>query len=528
MNTFTEAYRQRVGQERTRLLASLATPEEHQAMVLAELLAANAPTAFGRAHGLAAGMSLDDYRRAVPIRGHEEFTPWTDRVVNGESGVLTAEDPTVFFSSSGTTGQEKRIPVTPTYLRRCFLPFYFSGLAGLAERPGVLDGADTVLNLWQDPHSPIKRTEGGQPHIGPSQLDYGRLGEDLAIGLGNRAPWSVLPDRFAAADPWERTYLRLRIAAQHDIRAVIAVNPAIAAALPYQLSLFMPRLTAEIAAGTLGGEPYCAPDPARARELAGATRPCEAWPRLETVLTWTSYVAELYLPRLMADYGPGVQVLPAPIGSSEGPLAVPMGDHPTAGPLMVTSCLYEFLPVEQAIRPDSKTLLAHELENGREYHVVLSHLGGLYRCATRDIVRVEDFADRTPMVSYAGRNGVLSVAGEVLREAQALRAVARAGQNVRNLSWRIAPDGLRHEIAIAFDGGPFNGLQEYVKRLDAELAAESPQYRQARERGGLEMPSVQAVRPEVFLRNWRARVQAGERPPRVKDRVFRTQGVGVT
>ncbi|MFD0689986.1 GH3 auxin-responsive promoter family protein [Actinomadura fibrosa] len=529
-------FRRRTGEEQARLREALADPEAVQARVLAAAVEANTDTVFGRAHKFSSIRDVADYRAAVPIRAHEEFAPWLDRVIGGEPGVLSAEDPIVYFASSGTTGVEKRIPVTVSYLKRSFLPFYFAGLATAVEHhPGMTAADDSVLNMWQDPFSRMGRTEGGQPHIGPSQIDYKRIGEDVATGLGNRAPWSRLPERFDDTDPWERTYLRLRLAAEHDVRAVIAVNPAIAAALPYQLGLWWQRMAKEIHDGTLGGAPFGDPAPERARAIeraahrSGTVRPSDLWPRLEVVLAWTSYVARLYLPWVAQEYGPQVRVLPAPLGSCEGPLTASVDRHMTAGALTTPSCFYEFVPVEEEIRGDSPTLLAHEVEEGRDYHVVLSHLGGLYRCATRDIVRVAGFVGRTPRIEYCGRDGTLSAADERLREYEVLRATAAAvadtGLEVRNLTWRLDPaarDVPAHQAAVAFHGGiTGTELQAFTRVLDARLSDESAGYRRAREKGLLAPATVVPVPQELFLQDWQRRVQAGERPPRVKDRVFR-------
>ena len=47
-------------------------------------------------------------------RRYEAIRPRIDRMTAGSSNVLTAEDPVLFAQTSGTTGQPKFIPVTPT------------------------------------------------------------------------------------------------------------------------------------------------------------------------------------------------------------------------------------------------------------------------------------------------------------------------------------------------------------------------------------------------------------------------------
>ncbi|MFC9620564.1 GH3 auxin-responsive promoter family protein [Streptomyces sp. NPDC056930] len=208
---------ERVLAEHRRFLECLERPEEVQQDLLRDMLERNADTSFGREHGLASVRTLDELRRAVPIRTHEAMMPWIERAMGGEPKVLTTDDPVVYFSSSGSTGREKHIPITRTYMRQTFLPFYHASFAPLLRAlPQAPASPGGVLNLWQDPTSPITRTPQGRPHIGASQVDYRKFGEDAAVGLGNNAEWSRIPEALAGDDPWE--YYKLRLAAEQDIR----------------------------------------------------------------------------------------------------------------------------------------------------------------------------------------------------------------------------------------------------------------------------------------------------------------------
>jgi hypothetical protein len=503
---------------------SLDRPDRVQRDLLTEILRENGDTEYARRHGLATVTTIDEYRRAVPIRTHEELMPWIERAMAGESGVLTADDPVVYFSSSGSTGREKHIPITRTYMQRVFLPFYHASFAVLMQSlPQALGAPNGVLNLWQDPTSPIARTRGGQPHIGPSQVDYRKFGESLAAGPGTAAGWARIPDALAGANPWERAYVKLRLAAEQDIRLLIGVNPAMVAGLPYQLREQWPRLVEEIRAGTVGGLPHGAPNPERADEIAGYAKtfgtvhPYHLWPRMAGIVAWNSALASLYLPRVRETFGPGVQLFAAPIASCEGPAAVPVDRHPSAAPLFVSGCLYEFVPAEQDLRADADTLLPSEVEDGRDYHLVFSHVGGLYRCAVTDVVRVVGRVGRTPRIEYAGRNIVRSGAGENLTEAAAVRALRAAladtGAELRNATFHL--DEGRYRVAVAGTVPP--GL---AAALDARLAEQSGGYRAARASGALSRVDVVVVHPDAFLREWERTIRAGQRPPRVKDRVF--------
>jgi hypothetical protein len=531
----TSRYRERVFAERDRLATALADGPGHQRAVLADLLSHNTDTKFGREHGFDRIRTLDEFRRAVPVHDYAGLAPWIERAAQGESGVLTADDPVVYFTSSGSTGTPKKVPVTRRFMRTTFFPFYYAAWAPMAEHfPEVVADPDAVLNLKHDPLPAVRTTASGRPHLGASQVDFGTtFGEPLSAEPGSRASWETLTNPVDPADHLEKQYLRLRRAVEGDVRCVIGINPAMVAALPYQLRLWWPRILKEIRDGTLDGLPYRVPNPDRAAELerltarSGTVRPAHVWPNLRVIFCWTTGVAALYLPRLREEFGTGVTLLPAPVAASEGPVGVALDRHGSAGSLVVTASVYEFADADTDLAPDTVTLAPHELEPGREYHVVFSHVGGLYRYAVGDVVRVVDTTAGVPRVEYAGRATTCGVAGERLRDTHVIRAAAAAtaatGLELRNVSCRPpAADGGGYEVALA-PQNPWSATEttRFAAVFDDALGA-APGYRAARDTGRL-APAVPRVLPaDAFLRAWHADVAAGVRPAMVKDRVFRT------
>lgn len=525
-------HRERVFAERTRLRVALGDVAGHQRAVLADLLAHNADTDFGRQHGFDRVRTLDEFRKAVPVRDYAGLAPWIERAAAGEQGVLTADEPVVYFTSSGSTGAHKKIPVTARFMRTSFFPFFYAAWAPLTEHfPEA--GPENVLNLKHDPVPKVVTTASGRPHLGASQVDFGTaFGEPLSAEPGTAAPWANLPSGVDAGDHLEKSYLRLRRAVAGDVRSVIGINPAAVAALPFQLREWWPRLVKEIHDGLLGGRPWLTPEPARARELERlATRvdrvlPAHVWPNLRSVFCWTTGLATLYLPRLREELGAGVSVLPAPVAASEGPVAVTLDRHPCAGSPVVTAAVYEFVPAGEDIGDGATTLELSDLTAGQEYHVILSHVGGLYRYALGDVVRVVDTEDGVPRLAYAGRSTLSNAHGERLREAQVVRALAAAlgagGLEARNAACRVRTGGTtRYEFACA-PWLPWSDEEtgRFAIRLDAALGAESPGYRAARAAGSLAPLRVCRLDGEAFLREWHDRVRGGVRPAQAKDRLF--------
>jgi hypothetical protein len=527
-------YRRRVSAERERLRAAFADPAGQQHQVLTDLLRHNAASAFGAAHDLGKVKTLAEFKKAVPVGGYASHRPWIERAAAGERNVLSAEAPRMFFTSSGTTGAHKKIPVTPAFMRTTFFPFYLAAWAPLVECfPEVLDRPDAVLNLKHDPLSAPPTVGSGRPHVGASQVDFGELfGEPLSAEPGTSAPWATLPVPVDPGAHLEKMYLRLRLAVERDVRLVIGINPAMIAALPYQLRLWWPRIVQEIRNGTVGGRPFGGPNPARAAELdrLGARhdpiRPAHVWPNLPALFCWTTGPATLYLPRLREEYGAGVTVLPAPVAASEGPVGVALDRHPSAGSLVVNACVYEFVDADEDLGPEVSTMDPGELEPGREYQVVFSHVGGLYRYAVGDVVRVVDRVGGVPRVEYAGRAIRSDAVGERLRDAQVVRALSAAtagtGLELVNAACRVS-DPPAYRFALAPRAGNWTMAERavFTELLDGALCRESPGYRTARAHNRLGPPTLLLLDGDTFARDWQSTVADGVRPTQVKDRLFR-------
>ncbi len=532
-----DRYRERVFAERDTLRTALADMRERQRRVLAGLLDHNAETEFGREHGFGRIRDIDEFRRAVPVQDYAAHAPLIERTAAGEQNLLSADPPVVYFTSSGSTGAHKKIPITRHFMRTTFFPFYYAAWAPLIENfPEVASRPDAVLNLKHDPLAAPPTTADGRPHVGASQVDFGaKFGEELAAELGTAAPWAALPVDVAPDDHLEKAYLRLRLAVQSDVRCFIGINPAMIAAVPYQLNLWWDRIVKEVHDGTLGGLPYGSPAPRRALELQrladyfGTVAPAHVWPRVRALFCWTTGVASLYLPALREEFGIGVAALPAPVAASEGPVGVPLDRHGDAGSLVVSASAYEFVDADADLTPDVATLLPHELEAGREYHVVFSHVGGLYRYAVGDVVRVVDLPGGVPRVAYAGRATRSDAAGERLREGQVVRALhaalAGTGLTLVNVACRVAtaPGAPPRYVFAVAPGTRWQDAEaeRFTALLDAGLERESAGYRRARTERRLVRPELVLLDRDAFQRDWHAAVGDGVRPTQVKDRLFR-------
>lgn len=531
LNERTRRYFQKTQLCRQRFLGALENAANSQQDAFERCLRPNVDTAFGREHSFGSIRNFDDYRKAVPIRDYDGLAPWISRAAEGEKGVLTAEDPVIFIQSSGSTGSNKKIPATRTFFERCWLPFVFATAGNLIEfHPSAIGRRDSTLNLKWDPHGEKQTTASGRPHLRASQVPLGQICEDdLAPEPGSDAPWSDVE----GPSYLERTYGKLLLAAEADLRVVVGINPAMVAALVEQIAQSAPRLIRDLHNGAPAGQIQRKPNPEAARRLEmlcqhfGELRPHHLWPNLEVLYLWSTGVASLYSDWLRDQFGPQAEILGAPAGASEAPVGLPIDRHRSAGPLVLDNVFYEFIPAEEEIAPDSRTLLYNELEAGRMYHLVLTQLGGLYRYSLGDVFRVVDHWKGVPRVEYSGRKGHCSVAGEKLTSWQVLDAVRSAlsarGLRIRNFTCGPRDDGAKG-YAVALEPAEKWVASEHgtlETTLDEALCVQNGEYSRHRRAGELSPVQLRLMPRGNFHRDWEQQVKAGRPPTQVKDTPLR-------
>jgi hypothetical protein len=453
-------------------------------------------TVYGREHGFMHFHAPGDFRANVPLNTYEDLRPYIDREAGGETGVLldSRDDLLMFAKTSGTTGQPKLIPVTASSQSEYRAASRLWNIFSLRDHPGILDGK--ILPIASPAHD--GRTSAGIPIGSISGLVSGR--QRVLI----RRLYAV-PQEIAAIEQGEaRYYALMRIAVTADVSFLSAANPSTLILVAQLTDQRKEDLIRDVHDGTLAVDchvpigvkravrGHLRPNPKKARELEsiahrrGRLLPMDYWPHLALIGCWKGGPLHLYLRALPEFYG-NVPVRDLGLLASEGRMSLPVSDEGAAGILNIRSGFYEFLPGEDD-RPTqhSATLLAYELETGREYRLILTTAAGLYRYQMNDVVRVEDFAGSTPVISFVNKGQhIASVTGEKVSEYQAVAAFQQA------LSGRVPPQFflcpawdtipyytvvMQETDVLAIDGWPV-----CLDRIDALLCRLNIEYASKRE-----------------------------------------------
>jgi hypothetical protein len=144
-------------------------------------------------------------------------------------------------------------------------------------------------------------------------------------------------------------------------------------------------------------------------------------------------------------------------------MTIPIEDGTPAGLLDIRHHYFEFIPEDQAERPEPATVEATDLIEGRNYFVVLTTAGGLYRYNISDLVRCVGYHNRTPLIEFLNKGAhYSSLSGEKLSEHQVIAAVqsAQRALGLRLKSYLLLP---------AWDDPPYYSL--LIEEDDLEGAA---------------------------------------------------------
>ncbi|MCA9616580.1 MAG: GH3 auxin-responsive promoter family protein, partial [Myxococcales bacterium] len=517
---------------------ALRDPMRAQRETLSAALAQGRDTAYGREHGLGDATDPASFARRVPILRPDDLAPWVARQMQGESRVLSVEDPVYFVRTTGSTGTPKHVPITRAYVGdfqktvhvalwhlhrrfpRAFLgrALYFVGSRRVDETPsGVGIGTMSGFNFTELP--PVVRAVYAWPY-----------------------------ELFEVGDLDTRTWLSLHLALIRDVSLVAGIFPAPVVYLLRELERRGDELAHHVVRGTLPSwlrlddtqrrffEAAIPPRPDLEKALLAASRaPVEekvrlALPKLRLVYCWTTASAALYVKELRRRVGAQVTIRDAIYSACESWASIPMGDEEPGGPLAIQSGYYELVDEARVdavgdprnLAPEDFRTIA-DVEDGRRYYLVPTTTGGLYRYWLGDVVEVRGFEGRTPRIVFVRKGGAATnLAGEKLDEAHVNAAVGAALTELGlDATWFcMTPDPAPGSVpgyVLHVELREGTTLPASLgERVDARLRAGSFDYDRVRGSRQLVDVRIAAMPPGSYAAHRQARVASGNAEAQLK------------
>ncbi len=406
--------------------------------LLFKILRENKDTEYGRKYDFENIKTIEDFQKKLPLTQYADYAGYTERMSKGcESNLICAYPVEHYNGSSGTTGVVKTIPMSQPMIDK-YMTF-------ITRSPiGVL--VDAIGDSWTSGRS-IRLIEcSSDEHYLPCGATFGAISSKMTKHF--RSNVDILftsPDEAIFPKSGTNTrYLHARFALMDP-----DATGAQAAYLSLLLVLFKyiednwEMLVNDIETGTIDGSIEIPPEvlstlkeklkpmPERAAELRkifseGFDEPFvpKVWKNMKYILGIGTGGFKVYADSLQSRYtGKDIPFIKIGIVASEGCFTTTYRLNSEDTVLLPDSVFFEFLPVDAQDDP-SKIVTIDGLEEGKDYEIIITNMGGFYRYRMRDAVRVVSKFENTPTVEYLYRiDQTLNMLGERTTEA-ALRTAA--------------------------------------------------------------------------------------------------------
>jgi hypothetical protein len=418
--------------------AAHARAVQHQTLLAK--IGRNSTSQFGRDFGFSEIRTASEFRARVPVLSYEDHRPYITKVLNGDVTALFAPGTKVlmFAMTSGTTGEPKRLPITQELFKEYKLGWQLWGGGVYGDYPDLM--RRKTLQLSSD----------WQQYTSASGIPCGQISGLAATTRPEITQAMFLPPSATTRihDATTKHYATLRFTlATQNIGIAITANPSSLVEFARRANEQHEALIRDIHDGTLSCEippeireqlrtKIAKRNPRRARALErlvaqhGELLPKHIWPRLKVIAVWTGGSIGIFLPQLAELYGNAV-IRDHGLSASEGRMTIPLADNTSAGLLDYCHHYFEFIPVEEYGSAQPTVLEGHELERDRDYYILLTTSGGLYRYDIQDVVRCVDHHGEAPVLEFLNKGkNFANLTGEKLSEYQVIRAVEKSASEL--------------------------------------------------------------------------------------------------
>lgn len=444
-------------------------PENVQCEQLNYLLKTAKNTEFGKKYGFASIKNYEEYKKNVPIRNYDDFTEFIERIRKGEQNILWPTPIEWFAKSSGTTADKSKfIPVSREALENChfrggrdIIALYTSNFPGHSIFTGkaLVIGGSQQINKYEN------------------ELYYGDLSAVLIENLPFWVRMLQTPEKkIALMDEWEQ---KIEMMAKSTINE----NVTNISGVPSWTLVLIKRIL----------------------EITGKSNLLEVWPNLELfVHGGVSFVPyrEQFKKLIPSDKMNYLETYNA----SEGFFAIQ--DYPDANGMLLMldyGVFYEFLPMEEFGKENPKTLTLENVELDKNYALIISTNGGLWRYMIGDTVK---FTSKYPFrIKITGRTKhFINAFGEELiidnAETALKKACERTGAEIKE--YTAAPIFMNenrnggHQWLFEFSKMPDN-IEHFMEILDTTLKSLNSDYEAKRYKDiSLAFPKIEIAREGLF------------------------------
>jgi len=501
-------------------LQTLDGVEGVQRLYLMSLLRQNAKTEYGMRHAFADLSSVEEYQQAVPLTNYEYYSHYIGDVAQGKQGVLTCEPVLLFEPSSGTSSASKLIPYTKS-LKKEFQRGIAPWVVSLFRRkPQLLRGSA----YWSI--SPVMTQER---YYGKIPVGFNEDAEYLGfMGRWLHSQVTAVPQEVTCltdTGAFKRQAL-VHLLAAESLALISVWSPTFLTLLVKQLIDNQDEILWLLEKNELTGGMKRAEKIKSIMQHEQEENLFECiWPNLSVISCWTHGPSEVYAKEIQK-YFPNVELQGKGLVATEAFVSLPL--LPDCDPVLaLNSHFFEFGDSESG-----DIYLAHEVEEGKVYSVIVTTSGGLYRYRLGDLVRVTGFIGRAPTLRFIAKDGAVSdLFGEKLHADHVQRSIEDVFSiySIEPSFFLLAPvkkaDG-RVSYGLFLDAASITTEQiEFLRDALEERLSENFHYAHCRNMGQLgalqlfHIDRSSCIPEEIFVAEMQRRgLKLGDIKPAILDR----------
>jgi len=426
-------------------------------------------TEFGKTFGFSSIKTLDDFKKNVPLYSYEDLKPYVERIRSGEQDVLWPGEIKWFAKSSGTTSDKSKfIPVSREALEDCHfvggkdvLAFYTNNYPDTDLFSGkslTLGGSNQLNNISNDSY----------------------FGDLSAILLENVPFWVEFirapKKEIALLDKWEEKLEKIT-------KTSVKENVTSIAGVPSWNLVLIKHILA----------------------YTGKNNLLEVWPNLELFIHGgVSFIPyrEQFKKLIPSDNMHYLETYNA----SEGFFAIQ--DYPARDDMLLMldyGIFFEFIPVEQLENKNPDVCSLEDVEENKNYALVITTNSGLWRYKIGDTVKITSKFPLRIKISGRTRHFINAFGEEVIidnAEGALKVACEKTGAMIKDYTagpiyMDISSNGA-HEWLIEFEKEPEN-IDFFTSVLDNALKSLNSDYEAKRYKDiTLRMPVVKIMKKGTF------------------------------
>lgn len=450
-----------------------------QEKILFKIINRNKHTFFGINYNFAKINSIENYQKIVPISKYEDYTDYIVKISNGEKNILTKDKIIMLELSSGSTSSSKLIPYTNS-LKKQFMNGISAWIYDLYLNYPELKKAKSYWSI-----SPItttnKYTKGG--------ISIGFEDDSNYFGFIEKYLFKnifIIPKELKLIKNIDNfRYLTLLFLVKEKNLGLISVwNPTFLSILINQLKKWKLDILNDIFFGTIS---LPNPNEEDSQIIINIQKKFKKdrnrfnnlknifesktddylsliWPKLKLVSCWDDGNSEMYSQDIKKMFNQSI-IQGKGLLATEGIISFPL--HEAKGKnISVNSHFYEFIDNETK---QIKTL--DKVEKNKEYTVLITTMGGLYRYNLQDIVLVESFFNEIPNIKFIGKESKISdYFGEKLNESFVDIQLKKLFNifNIHPKFYMLGPEKIKNEFfyVLYIEDNNIDKLISLVKKLD--------------------------------------------------------------